>query len=324
MPSRHNPGMTSNDDSRAAGGLDRTGHFLRQQQLPAEYRSDIARHYSRVAAWLRNRCSGQSAFLLGINGAQGSGKTTLAKYLAFALSEHGIRAAVLSLDDFYLTRKARTELAGMVHPMLATRGVPGTHDLEELRRCLDALQRLRQDEIVRWPAFDKARDDRAAQPREYVGPVHAVLFEGWCVATPAEPPENLAEPCNELEASEDSDGRWRRYVNARLGSDYAQVFSQLHGLCYLQVPDFGAVRRWRGEQERKLRVRHGGGLSASELDRFVQHFERLTAAAANSLPDIADCLLSFDADHRCVRSVIRAGHDTDGGADNRTARLPHT
>jgi D-glycerate 3-kinase len=71
--------------------------------------------------------------------AQGSGKTTLARALATAATAQGITTACLSLDDLYLTRAERLELSAKVHPLLATRGVPGTHDVSLGLRVIDAL-----------------------------------------------------------------------------------------------------------------------------------------------------------------------------------------
>ena len=42
---------------------------------------------------------------------------------------HGLRAAILSLDDIYLSGADRLQRANTIHPLLATRGVPGTHDV---------------------------------------------------------------------------------------------------------------------------------------------------------------------------------------------------
>ena len=71
---------------------------------------------------------------------------------AAALTAAGSVAAAVSLDDFYLTRARRHALARTVHPLLATRGVPGTHDLPLL---LDVLLRVRSGRPVRLPVFDK-------------------------------------------------------------------------------------------------------------------------------------------------------------------------
>src|SRR6185437_8649015 len=67
--------------------------------------------------------------VLGLCGAQGSGKSILARSLADRFASRGRRVAVLSLDDLYLTKAERSRLAQEVHPLLGTRGVPGTHDV---------------------------------------------------------------------------------------------------------------------------------------------------------------------------------------------------
>src|SRR5262245_54933917 len=77
--------------------------------------------------------------LLAIAGAQGSGKSTLSRLLSDELVRLGRRAVTFSLDDFYLTRREREALAAAVHPLLVTRGVPGTHDVDLCERILDRI-----------------------------------------------------------------------------------------------------------------------------------------------------------------------------------------
>jgi D-glycerate 3-kinase len=129
-----------------------------------------------------------------------------------------------------------------------------------------------------------------------------ILFEGWCVATPAQHEAELREPVNALEADEDSDGRWRRHVNDALRGAYAEWFSAIDRLIFLQVPDFGCVRRWRGQQERETAARAAPGsrqiLAPAQLERFIQHYERLTGQALQTLPRCADRLIVLDAGHR--------------------------
>ncbi len=81
----------------------------------------------QVRRWLAAR--GPGLTVIGIAGAQGSGKSTLVRDLAERLAGDGLRVATLSLDDLYLTRAVRQDLAARVHPLFATRGVPGTHDV---------------------------------------------------------------------------------------------------------------------------------------------------------------------------------------------------
>ena len=196
--------------------------------------------------------------MLGINGAQGSGKSTLAAFLAEHLSaQHALRVCVLSLDDFYLSRAARAQLAASVHPLLITRGVPGTH---QVQRGIDCLRALKAGQDCSLPRFSKATDDAlGAEHEPHISErPDLVLFEGWCVGTPAQDAQALADPVNALERYEDTDGRWRRTVNQQLVGAYAEWFAQLDALVYLQVPGWAQVRQWRGQQERETAALHGG------------------------------------------------------------------
>jgi D-glycerate 3-kinase len=226
----------------------------------------------------RKRCG--RAVVIGLCGAQGSGKSTTAARLAAQLEASGHPAAVLSIDDFYLTRLERAELAANVHPLLATRGVPGTHDVKLLMRTLLNLIGTGAADTVPIPRFDKSRDDRVPQAQwtPYRGPVEVVLLEGWCVGARPQPPGALSTPVNEMERKEDADGRWRRYVNQRLESEYADLFSLLDLQILLRAPDFETVYSWRAQQEAGLN-RTGQSLNPmteGELRRFIAHYERIT------------------------------------------------
>jgi D-glycerate 3-kinase len=251
--------------------------------------------------------------VIGINGAQGSGKSTLAARLRHPLEHrHSKRTVILALDDFYGTRAQRAALARSVHPLLITRGVPGTHDVELMSRTLARLRRLRAGQSLRLPRFVKAQDDRApGDGGELVaGPVDVVLFEGWCVGTPPQSPEDLAEPINRLEAEEDRDGRWRRYVNDQLAGPYAGLFAALDGLVFLQAPGFDVVHRWRLEQEAGNAAATPGAahvMDADALERFIAHYERLTRQALRVLPRRADVTLELDEQRRCLAMRDRNG-----------------
>lgn len=260
--------------------------------------------YRELAAWMAQRKGGQRCPIFGINGAQGSGKSSAAGFLKTALSSaHGLQAIVLSLDDFYLPRAARLDLAVKVHPLFATRGVPGTHDVDLGVDTLKKLLSLQPGEKLALPRFSKAEDDRmlATNWPTVEGPVDLILFEGWCVGITPQSRSELDVPANDLEASEDADGRWRNIVNEHLGASYAEWFSRLDALVFLRVPDFECVRRWRWQQEQdtaRMADRSAVGVqSQTQLDRFIKHYERLTSHALRVMPDQADVLLTLREDH---------------------------
>ena len=280
--------------------------LLAEERLPASYRDFARRWIEPLADWLlaEVRRRGGAPMLVGVNGAQGTGKTTLCKFLR-ELLEPEIATVTLALDDFYLGRAARQRLAGQVHPLLATRGVPGTHDIALLQTT---LENLLAGTAASWPRFDKAMDDRLPEadwPRSEA-PVALVLLEGWCIGCPPQPQALLEQPVNRLEAEEDGDGRWRRHVNAGLADQYAQLFARLQRLIVLQAPSLAAVRRWRALQERKLAQREPGRtMDRARLHRFLQHYERLTNWCLAELPKRADYLLRLDERHQVAEVVLR-------------------
>lgn len=247
--------------------------------------------------------------LVGISGAQGSGKSTLCSLLRSTLKTGwGLNTATLSIDDLYLTRAERLALAADCHPLLATRGVPGTHDVALGKRLLRQLAKLPAGGSLFLPRFDKARDDRAPQQKwpQVAGPLDLILLEGWCVGARPQPPALLTEAVNRLEAEEDGDGRWRRFVNDQLAGPYADLFAGIDFLVMLAVPDFSAVFDWRRRQERQLAAslgHKGTGLPLLDDDalrRFIAHYERLTRFMLAEMPGRADLVLRLDGQHRIV------------------------
>jgi D-glycerate 3-kinase len=225
-------------------------------------------------------------FILGLCGAQGSGKSTLAAALANALTQAQVSTAILSLDDLYLGPQARAQLALDIHPLLRTRGVPGTHDMALAARVFEALS---HGAPVALPRFDK-RTDAPLPPTDWpVTPpgLQLLIFEGWCVGARPQAEAALVTPVNVLEAVEDVDGRWRRHVNAQLAGPYAALFARLDMLLLLAAPDFEIVSDWRIEQER----RGAQAMSDDEVRRFVQHYERLTRHILADMPAHADLVL---------------------------------
>jgi len=284
-----------------------------QRRLPAEFRATAENFYLPLVNELHRLRRDDKPLLLGINGAQGTGKSTLADFLQLA-AEHllGWRTAVISIDDFYLTQAERRKLGRDVHPLFATRGVPGTHDTAMLTTYLDRLEVLAAGETLLLPKFDKARDDRAAKSDWSIveGPVDLIVLEGWCVGSRPQQSDALRVPVNTLERIEDATALWRTTANEYLATTYKTIFSRLDALVFLVAPSFDAIHRWRLEQERKLAetsVQSSAVMDEDQLRRFIQFYERLTRHNLDTLPDFSDFVLTLDAGHAVTSSHAGPG-----------------
>jgi len=288
--------------------------FIAQHRLPAAFAVTAENYFVPLAQWVRRHVVARrgGSFVLGINAAQGAGKSTLACFLAdYLRAQYGDNVATLSIDDLYLPKTDRQRLAREVHPLLATRGVPGTHDPELGYATIRKLQELAAGESMPLPRFDKLRDDRlpADEWPVVAGPVDMILFEGWCVGSQAVASHELQVPVNELERKRDSGGEWRRFVNDQLGARYQTLFDLLDALVFLAVPDFDCVRRWRTEQEQRLSAAGdsgcGQGMSDAQVAQFVQYFERISLNNLQVLPQRADVVLRLGREHQPVSAVYR-------------------
>jgi D-glycerate 3-kinase len=284
--------------------------LIAREGLPASFGVTVDRALrplaKRIAA---ERARIGRPMVVGLCGSQGSGKSTFAAFLAALLRAAGLSAAVLSLDDLYLTRDERRTLAETHHPLLTTRGPPGTHDVALGLHTLHALtDTSHAPSPVALPRFDKAKDartDSAEWPRAQA-PVDVVLFEGWFVGARPQLEADLAAPVNALERDEDADGAWRRKVNAALAGDYQTLFARLDMLVLLQAPSFERVHAWRALQEEKLAARlaaeHRGGevMDGPALTRFIMHYERLTRWILSEMPERADIVVRLGPDHEVI------------------------
>ncbi|TGN39845.1 hypothetical protein [Marinobacter confluentis] len=295
--------------------------LIEQESLPASYGDIVRKVILPLAQHIQSlRGDRQRPVIVGVNGAQGTGKSTLTLFLKELLTVlYNVPTASFSIDDLYLTRAERETLAAEQHPLLLTRGVPGTHDLALGQQLIDRLISASADSDTPIPAFEKARDDRA--PRAswpvFKGRAEVVLLEGWCVgALPEASGESLAEPINVLEQQEDTDGAWRRYVNQCLKGEYSTFFGQIDCLIMLKAPSMESVLEWRTLQEQKLKQKtsvapeQGGPqssrlMSNDQIARFIMHYERITRACLAEMPARADAVVYVGDDHSYSEPLIR-------------------
>lgn len=252
-----------------------------------QYQATLAQLTQQLQSDLRAKSRGP--VVIGISGAQGTGKSTLATMLVAKFCAQGLSAAAVSLDDYYLSKAQRQQLAQTIHPLLAQRGVPGTHNIKQ---AISDANAVLAGQPVALPQFDKALDQPAISlPAQQLD---ILIVEGWCVGLEPQTATELTAPVNTLEAVEDADGRWRRYVNTQLAGLYTDYWRLLTPLVWLQAPDWGCVCRWRAKQEQQLWRERGSGMTDTELSRFMLPFQRLTLAGWQQLPAIADIRISLD------------------------------
>jgi D-glycerate 3-kinase len=261
-------------------------------RLPRDDRSSL----SALLPELLQRLHRDRPCTLGIAGAPGCGKSTLARLLVWGLEAEGTPACRLSLDDYYLPRRERERLAGEVHPLFAQRGAPGTHDLDRLLGDLDRLRNGRAAGL-RLVAFDKSTDDRAPESnwREAGGAPSVIVLEGWCVGAPPQQAREAEEAFNGWESAGDPDGSWRRAMLAAWRRLHEALACRLDAVWYIRVPDWQSVVDWRWQQEQELD--HPNLESRGDVRSFLAAFERIVDHMQRGHADWAELTLALDRDH---------------------------
>ncbi|PFH56552.1 hypothetical protein XA68_16335 [Ophiocordyceps unilateralis] len=222
--------------------------------------------------------------IVGLNGVQGVGKTTLAAALMAALQARAIVAVACSIDDFYLRREDQVSLARRYadNALLQHRGEPGTHDVALARAVFASLA---QGLPTKIPRYDKAacggRGDRLPQDcwrpvnRPDQPPLQLVVLEGWSVGFRA-----LSDP--------DVEARWRapsrtlhkhRLEHLLLVNDKLRGYDHLtdlfDALIHVDAEKVECVYAWRQEQEDALRAERkdpDAGMTPEQVLDFVDGY----------------------------------------------------
>ena len=176
--------------------------------------------------WIAKKVNEKKPLMIGLAGGQGSGKTTISSILTLILKKYfKLNVFKISIDDFYKTRKDRKVLSITKHPLLMTRGVPGTHDIDLMLKFFKKVK-SKKFKSLEVPKFNKAIDDRYKKNLWYKlkSKPDVVIFEGWCVGAQAQKSKQLRKPINSLEKVRDQSIKWRLYVNNQLKTKYNTLF----------------------------------------------------------------------------------------------------
>ena len=239
-----------------------------------------------------------------IAGSQGAGKSTLAKIFKLVLENaYKKKVMLLSIDDYYLSKNKRNKLSKNIHPLLITRGVPGTHDIVALKN--DIINFQKKNFPIKTPRFNKLKDDISSK-KNIIKNAEILLLEGWCCGSPSINKKYLFQNINPLETIFDKNKKWRQYYNSQLKKDYKKVFRLFDQQIYIQPPSFSYILKWRYAQEKNnaLKSRNKDLMNKKDLQKFIQHYEKLTKWMMKTMPAKADILIKIDSNQKIKKVAI--------------------
>jgi D-glycerate 3-kinase len=262
--------------------------------------------------WISKKADKKRPYIVGLAGGQGTGKTTTSSLIKIILTKYfKLKVFKISIDDFYKTRKERINLSKRVHPMLLTRGVPGTHDINMMLSFFGKAK-SKKFKKLRLPTFNKAIDDRFNKKKWYKlnQKPDVIIFEGWCVGAKPETNNTLKKTINSMEKVKDQKKIWRKYVNQQLKSKYKKLYSQLNCLIYLKAINFSLLQKWRLKQERKLLLKNKKNsklkiMSKEDVLSFMQTYQRITQNMFRNMPKYASIILNLNSNHQIKTAVYK-------------------
>ena len=188
-----------------------------------------------------------------------------------------------------------------IHPLFKTRGVPGTHDVDLIKKIFTNLIKKKFKPLA-IPVFDKSKDDRLPKKKwqKIKKQPEIIIFEGWCVGAKPQRKKYLKKPINILERKQDANLIWRSRVNYELQNEYAKIFNKINRLIFLRIPNFECVYKWRLLQEKKLQLTSKGKkiMSPTQVKNFIMYYERTTKQMLVGLTKKAYAVLYLDKKHR--------------------------
>ena len=291
--------------------------FINKNKLPTDFSVIAEGYFIPLAEEIKmHQSSAKTTYFVGINGSQGSGKSTLSAFIKDYLTEnYDMKVVVMSLDDFYLSRIERQIIATDVHPLFTTRGVPGTHNMHQAK---SVMHNLKHQQPTTIPRFNKATDNPhpISSWSKVSCAVDIVIFEGWCWGVEPQTSKQLKQPVNGLEAIEDDNAAWRNHVNLQLSLHYKPLYSLMNKWVMLKAPCFEDIYAWRLEQEQKLiaattfndKNDTQGIMNEQQIQHFIEHYQRLTEHSLDTLPNTCDHVFELNHERSISAHKLKEDH----------------
>tara|TARA_Y100000590_G_scaffold287169_1_gene323279 strand:+ start:90 stop:1013 length:924 start_codon:yes stop_codon:yes gene_type:complete len=258
-----------------------------------------------VCFWIAKKTKKKEPLIIGLAGGQGTGKTTITSIITIILKKYfKLDVFKISIDDFYKTIKQRTLLSKNKHPLLMTRGVPGTHDIDIMLNFIKKIK-IKKFKVLKLPKFNKGVDDRHKQSLWYKiqSKPDVVILEGWCVGARSQSSKELKKSVNSLEKIHDQNFKWRQYVNYQLKTKYKKLFNKLDYILFLKAKNFSLLRRWRLKQEKNLWLKSKNKknlkiMNKSELKNFMDTYQRITQQMFKDMPKYSSIVMNLNNSHQ--------------------------
>ena len=237
--------------------------------------------------------SNNKKFLIG--GSQGIGKSSFIHIIIKTLEKfYNKKVLGLSLDNYYLKKSERKILSKEIHPLLITRGVPGTHDIKKL---INDVQNFDNDNFpFSIPVFDKLKDDRLRKQITINKKYDLLILEGWCCGAKYLEKNYLKKNINILERKFDKSFKWRNFYNKKLKNEYQSLFNLFDIKIFMKAPSFKYVLNWRLKQEanNKSKLDNVKKMNINEIKIFIQHYEKITKWMLKNSNNFADLIIKID------------------------------
>ncbi len=270
-----------------------------QKEIHNTYNKKYSKKYikDKLVPIINYICSSKSKkFLFG--GSQGIGKSSFINIISKTIERfYNKRILMLSLDNYYLSKKQRLLLSKKKHKLLITRGVPGTHNIKKLVKNINQFSKGKH--TITIPLFDKLTDDKS-KSIIMKNKFDILFLEGWCCGSSEIPKKILYKNINNLEKIKDPKYQWRNFYNNQLKMEYKKLFKLFDELIFLKTSSFDNVFEWRLKQEKynQSKNKKSKRMSADEIKIFIQHYEKLTKWMLKDLNKKAQIVIKFEKNHK--------------------------